>query len=432
MDAPAVPATSSRTHPLRLLVVAVFLAAVFISSEKAGQTETVRVAAEQSALYTQERAVAVPSPERSMTLTAPPFPPQVVTIADLFPEVVSPAPEVSLPQPALPQVSTPSVVRGVYLTGYSAGNEKTVTRTLALIDETEINAVIIDIKDATGKLSYQPLDPSLQALGVGSNRIGNLSALITRLHEKGVYVIGRVSVFQDPFYASHFSGEAFLDTRTGDMWRDYKGISWLKPDSRSVWDYTLAIARDAHAQGFDEINLDYVRFPSDGPLAYLQKLTTPGTRADVMESFFAYISPFFKQEGITLSVDLFGLTMSAADDLGIGQKLERIAPYVDFIAPMVYPSHFAAGSYGIASPAAHPAEVIAHSLAQGKQKLETAGLDPAMLRPWLQDFNLGAVYTSDMVRGQIDASEALGLSSWMLWDPANTYTRGALLPEGVL
>ncbi|MCC6198919.1 GTP-binding protein [Candidatus Nomurabacteria bacterium] len=412
---------NTASHPLRLLIIVAFFVALFAGWKKAGHTEIAHLAAEQTALYTQERAIAPVTSGRTMTLTTPPFPPQAIALANFSSEVAPPT--------VVPPASTPSVVRGVYLTGFSAGSERVVNRILSLVDTTEINAVIIDIKDATGRISYQPRDPSLQALGSGTNHISDLSSLIARLHEKGIYVIGRVSVFQDPFYADRFPGEAFVDTRTGALWRDYKGISWLRPDSRLVWDYTMAIARDAHAQGFDEINLDYIRFPSDGPLSFLQKVSTEGTRSDIIESFFAYIGPLFKQEGVRLSVDLFGLTMSASDDLGIGQKLERIAPYVDVVAPMVYPSHFAPGSYGIAHPAEAPAEIITHSLSQGKQKLEAAGLDPAMLRPWLQDFNLGAVYTAGMVREQIDASETLGLPSWMLWDPANTYTTSALLPE---
>jgi hypothetical protein len=152
------------------------------------------------------------------------------------------------------------------------------------------------------------------------------------------------------------------------------------------------------------------------------------SRVDTIKSFFAYIDPLLRGEGMVLSADLFGLTMSAQDDLGIGQKLESIAPHVDVIAPMVYPSHFAPGAYGIARPAEVPGDVIRIALSHGIKKLENAGLDPAKLRPWLQDFNLGALYTTDMVRAQIEASEALGLVSWMLWDPRNIYTKEALLP----
>lgn len=322
----------------------------------------------------------------------------------------------------------PVPLRGLYMTGWSAGNERMRERILGIADRTEINAVVIDIKDASGRLSYQPKDEALFATGVGTNRIKDLPGTIKAFHDKGIYVIGRIAVFQDPFYALRHSEDAFVDTRTGTLWRDYKGIAWLRPDSKAVWDYIVAIARDAHTQGFDEINVDYVRYPSDGPLASLARGTAE-SRTQVMESFFSYIGPLLTEGGMVLSADLFGLTMSASDDLGIGQVLERIAPHVDVVAPMVYPSHFASGAYGIASPAEHPGEMVRISLEHGIAKLEAAGIDRGKIRPWLQDFDLGAIYTASMVREQIDQSEGFGLSSWMLWDPRNLYTEGALTVE---
>lgn len=401
-------------HPIRYVVVLVFLAVLLISTEKAGQTEIARLAAEQEAVYSQERAPELPTAPIAEEAAEPP-----VREAMAVPAVADDGNHLSMPTP----------LRGIYLTGWSAGNAKTMARILKFIDETGVNAVIVDIKDATGRLSYQPLDPELLASGVGTNRIRDLSELISTLHERGIYVIGRVAVFQDPFYAAAHPGEAFLDTRTGGIWTDYKGISWLRADSREVWDYTVAIARDAHAQGFDEINVDYVRFPSDGPLAYLDKSTLTQGRAETIRSFFAHIDPLIRGEGIVLSADLFGLVMSASDDLGIGQKLELIAPHVDVVAPMVYPSHFASGAYGVANPAQEPYTIIKTSMSRGMKKLEAIGIDPATkLRPWLQDFDLGAVYTEQMVRDQIRATEELGLDSWMLWDPRNVYTGAALTP----
>lgn len=348
-----------------------------------------------------------------------------------FTQLVSPFVE---PEPLVEEqplhLPMPVPLRAVYMTGWSAGTERMRERILGIADRTEINAVVIDIKDASGRLSYQPKDPTLLATGVGTNRIKHLPAVIETFHQKGIYVIGRIAVFQDPFYALAHSEDAFVDTRTGALWRDYKGITWLRPDSVAVWDYLVAIARDAHAQGFDEINVDYVRYPSDGPLATLARGTAE-SRAQVMESFFAYIDPLLRGEGVVLSADLFGLAMSASDDLGIGQVLERIAPHVDVVAPMVYPSHFASGAYGIARPAEVPGEVIRISLGHGIAKLEAAGIDRNKIRPWLQDFDLGATYTASMVRDQIDQSEALGLTSWMLWDPRNLYTEAALTVEGL-
>ncbi len=404
-------------HPFRYVVILGFLAMVFLSTERAGQSEMVRIAAEQTALHNESRAPAVQPEEIVLEETAPAVLLEGEGVAE-----VSLQPSGHLPIPA--------ELKGIYLTAFSAGSSRGISRALELVEAAGINAVVIDIKDASGKLSYQPLDPILLESGVGTNRIKDLPSTIETLHNRGVYVIGRLSVFQDPFFAKRNPTEAFLDTRTGSLWRDYKGLEWLRPNSPVVWDYTIAIARDARAQGFDEINLDYVRFPSDGELSFLDRSSFSASRADTIADFFAYLGPVLRADGLVLSADLFGLTMSASDDLGIGQKLELIAPHVDFICPMVYPSHFASGAYGIADPAAHPYEIIRHSLSRGAAKLEAAGIPKEKLRPWLQDFNLGAIYTAEMVRSQILASEELGLSSWMLWDPRNIYTKEALLlPE---
>ena len=149
-------------------------------------------------------------------------------------------------------------------------------------------------------------------------------------------------------------------------------------------------------------------------------------KADVLEEFFAYLSEQLRPEGIITSADLFGMTMTNVDDLNIGQILERTAPHFDFIAPMVYPSHWPKGWNGFSSPATMPYEVVKISLEKGAERLRAMGEDPLKLRPWIQDFNLGATYTAAMVRKQIEATYDAGLTSWMLWDPKNIYTKAAL------
>lgn len=324
-------------------------------------------------------------------------------------------------------IKTPNPLKGVYVSSWVAGTKSTIDRVINLIDTTSANAIIIDIKDASGRISYAPVDYDLALIGAGTTRIRDLPALVKRLHEKNIYIIGRISVFQDAYYATKFPNSAYKDTRTGLTWNDNKGLSWVKNDNKEFWDYNIAIARDAYNQGFDEINLDYVRYPSDGPLSYLDTSSIQKGRTATMTDFFEYVDQEIRQKSkIPLSVDLFGLTMSAQGDLGIGQVLELVAPYVDYVAPMVYPSHFAKGTYGIADPANQPYAIIHKSLSDGISKMKAINEDPNKLRPWLQDFNLGAVYTPEMVKAQIQASENLGLKSWMLWDPKNIYTKSAL------
>lgn len=407
-----------RHHLYRYIIVIVFLGGIFISSERAGQSESDLIAIGQIALYNQERA-----PVEEVFLDNIDYP--IIKNVETEPigENIQAQQDLGLHLPM------PSVLHGIYLTSWSAGSQQTMDRIYKLIDSTSVNAVVIDIKDATGRISYQPLDPELLTLGVGTNRIRNLSKVISSLHERNIYIIGRIAVFQDPFYAKLHPEDAFVDNRTGGIWHDYKGIAWLRPDSQNVWDYHVRIASDAYMQGFDEINMDYVRFPSDGEISYIDKSTQIQTKADTIRSFFQYIDPLLRGQGMVLSADLFGLTMSANDDLGIGQKLEYIAPYVDIVAPMVYPSHFGSGSYGIAKPAENPYEVIRHSMSYGIKKLAVIGIGVEKLRPWLQDFDLGAIYSPTMVADQIRASEELGLKSWMLWDPRNSYTQEVLVRD---
>ena len=345
--------------------------------------------------------------------------------------VIVPVSETVPVSPTVPVIKThqdiPESVHGIYVSGWVAGTKTSMDRIMALVDSTSINTVVIDIKDATGRLSYQPLDPSLQVLGVGTKRIANLPALIKRLHDKNIYVVGRVAVFQDPYFATVRPESAFKDTRTGTTWHDNKGLAWLRTDDKATWDHTVAIARDAYAQGFDEINLDYVRFPSDGPLAYLDKTGITKSRPETVRDFFIYMDQEIRGESrIPLSADIFGLASSATGDLGIGQILEYIVPHVDYVAPMVYPSHFAKGTYGIADPAAQPYAVLYRSMSDAIKKMNAIQQNPSKLRPWLQDFDLGAVYTAEMVRAQITATNDAGLTSWMLWDPRTVYTKAAL------
>lgn len=348
------------------------------------------------------------------------LPKESITIAKSELEEITVSKEI---QPLLHQ-NMPTELRGIYISGWTAGNTKSMDRVFSTIEKGNLNAVVIDIKDASGRLTYQPLDPWLVEMGVGTNKISNLADLIKRLHDKNIFVIGRLTVFQDPYFARKYPDQAFKDKRTGVIWNDYKGISWLKPDSLFVWDYTVSIAKDAYAQGFDEINLDYVRFPSDGPLSSLDIAeNTTLYRSETMQSFFEYMDQRIRNEGIILSADLFGLTMSATGDIGIGQNLEMIAPYVDYIAPMVYPSHFGIGTYGIESPSHYPYEIIYRSISDGISKLEKIGIPKEKIRPWIQDFNLlGVTYDYEKVHAQIKALNDIGLYSWLVWDPKNTYT----------
>ena len=334
-------------------------------------------------------------------------------------------------------ITTPDQVKAIYMTSWVAGTINFRNRLIKLIDETEINSIIIDIKDYTGKISFEIEDKDLKKYDAVENRIFDIKELIELLHNKGIYVIGRISVFQDPHLVGQKPDLAVKKNKDGDVWKDYKGISWLDAGSVEVWNYAINLARESYNIGFDEINFDYMRFPSDGnmteiyyPISEDRIMRDPDKgKAKIMQEFFVYLSNGLNDLDLMLSVDLFGMVTTNADDLNIGQILEYALPFFDYICPMVYPSHYPRDFIGLSNPAEYPYEVIKYSMDKAVEKVLNASSSIDKLRPWLQDFDLGADYTAEMVRAQIQATYDSGLDSWMLWSAANTYTRGALLKE---
>lgn len=328
-------------------------------------------------------------------------------------------------------LDTPPSVKAVYMTSWVAGTPSLRSRVVRLIEESELNALVIDIKDYSGKISFQADDPLIAGYGAIENRIPDIKEFIGELHDKGIYVIGRISVFQDPHIAALRPDLAVQSKKTKSPWRDFKGLSWVDPASREVWEYTAAIGKVSYEVGFDELNLDYIRFPSDGDMrdiSYPAYNASTTRKSQQIEEFFSFISRTLRREtGAALSADLFGMTTTNRDDLNIGQVLERAALHFDYIAPMVYPSHYPPGFLGMQNPAAEPYRVVKYSLDRARERLRAA-TSTARLRPWLQDFDLGAEYTPEMVRAQIKATYDASVNSWMLWDPSNIYTKEALEP----
>ncbi len=336
----------------------------------------------------------------------------------------------AVPEIVVTHIKTPDPLKAVYMTSWAAGNQRFRNELFDLVDNTEINAVVIDIKDYSGKISFPVEDPLLVEVGSAEKRIPDIKKFISELHERNVYVIGRISSFQDSYLINIYPDSA-VKNKAGGIWKDFKGVKWLDAGSEKVWEYLVAIGRESYALGFDELNFDYIRYPSDGNM---QDIVYPWSgdrpRREVMKSFFAYLRQQFATSSIPISVDLFGLTTSAEGDLGIGQSLTDALMYFDYVAPMVYPSHFGKGFIGIPKPAEKPYEVIKYSMDQAILKASTTMANPNKIRPWLQAFDLGAVYTPAMVRAQMQATYDAGLTSWMLWNAGSVYKKDALLPKG--
>ena len=348
-------------------------------------------------------------------------------------------------------LKTPEPLKGIYMTQCVASMSSFREKLINLIGETELNAVIVDIKDYTGTVSFETGNSEIDVLnknGVGC-KVVDMQNLVEEMHNKNIYVIGRVTVFQDPLYVKAHPELAVKRKSDSGVWKDRKGISFVDVGAKPFWDYITAIATSSYAIGFDEINFDYIRFPSDGDMQDIYFSHT-GTIAkkEMLRQFFAYLDSKLANTGVITSADLFGMTTTNTDDLGIGQVLEYALMNFDYVSPMVYPSHYPPKFNGWPDPNKVPYEIVKFSMDAAVARdnslykeisTTTASttpdqylmkrLNPLQLRPWLQDNDYPVHYTAEMVRKQIQATYDSSLTSWMLWDPANTYTKEALLPK---
>jgi hypothetical protein len=324
-------------------------------------------------------------------------------------------------------------VRAAYLTYYGVAEPRIRDRVLDLVARTELNAVVIDVKGDRGLIPYRTEVPAALEAGVlGPVIMKDFDALLRSLRERNVYTIARIVAFKDTVLAHHRPDLAIIDSRTGKPWLDNERLAWVDPFREEVWEYVIAIAREAAAKGFDEIQFDYVRFPTDGKLsaAVYSAPNTSATRLPAIAGFLARARRELGPTGVFLAADLFGYTAFNANDTDIGQRVEELAPHVDYLCPMVYPSGYHLGIPGYRNPVARPYDVVRESVRLIRQRAQHT---PARVRPWLQDFRDYAfdkrVFGVREVRAQIKGSADGGGIGWMLWNPRNDYTAGALLPE---
>ena len=314
-------------------------------------------------------------------------------------------------------------IRALYLTSYTASLPDKIDNFISFMKNSALNALVIDIKDYSGVIAYDSQIDLVNQLQNDRNLIKDVPSLIKKLHDNNIYVIARQTVFQDPELTSKKPEWAVKNNRTGGVWRDYKGLVWADPTNEEVWKYNVAIAQEAISLGFDEINLDYIRFPSDGPMSQMQFANLASkSKAEVMKAFFKYVYENLKTEPAYISADLFGFTTERTDDMNIGQQIEDAALYFDYVCPMVYPSHYPSGYLGLKNPAADPYKVVKFALTKGEESLKPVENERAKIRPWLQDFNLGAVYTPAMVDLQIKAASEAGAYGYLLWNARNVYS----------
>jgi len=332
-----------------------------------------------------------------------------------------------LTSPAPAQELAPAstaTLRGVHFTGWTAGSTKARLSFRDQMKAAGFNAVVIALKDYDGHEFVHDVPFALKTKSF-MNAIPDLPRAVHDFKDAGIYTIARIAVFKDdhlararPDLAVHFPD--------GRIWTNDKGTAWVDPYQKEIWDYVIDIASRAAAAGFDEIQFDYIRFPSDGKTRlcrYSRADHSPATASAALREFLALARTRLKPLGVKLSIDTFGLTASVDNGMGIGQRMDQMADEVDYVSPMMYPSHYSKGQYGLKNPNRQPYLTVRQGV---KDALERLGGKPGQLRPYLQDFSLGIRYTPAHVRAQIRAAEEQGVTGWILWNAQNHYTWSAV------
>ncbi|OIO09649.1 MAG: hypothetical protein AUJ52_05985 [Elusimicrobia bacterium CG1_02_63_36] len=394
------PGTSVSTAPISVSTFAAAAESAALSTEPTVAVESVSVSTEE---VSNEVALEDDREDEAAIVEAPVKTP--------------PAAELAAPPGFEP-------MRGLHLTAWVAGTGRLRRQFLEKASGTVVNAIIVPVKEIDGHV-YIPGVASAREYGTQRLAIPRPEELVSDIHSAGMKAVARVVVFEDNLLARRKPEWAIQDV-DGGVWQNRKRLTWADPYRREVWDYNFEIAQRAADAGFDEIQFDYIRYPSDGELErcrYSNPHHSSSTAVSNLLDFLKAARSRFHSQGIPVSTALFGLTTSADDDLGIGQDIDLMAALVDAVSPMMYPSHYARGAYGLGHPNARPFEVIDYGLRDATRRL---GADAYKLRPYLQDFSLGVRYREHEVREQFRALEGRGVPGWILWNPQNRYTWDAL------
>ena len=314
----------------------------------------------------------------------------------------------------------PITVKALYLTFWGAsGNSKTMKRIFDIIEKTEVNAIVVDIKNEYGSLLYKTSFKQADSYGAHKNRTNrNIARFMKMMKDRDIYTIARIVTFKDEIQASN-NPEYAIKNLKGEIWRNHDEMGWVDPFDTRSHDYTIAIAEEAAKVGFDEINFDYIRFPAKTDLIFSKK-NTQESRIKAIDTFLNSAQKRLRKYGVFISVDTYGNICWSKDDNGIGQTVIDLAKHADYLAPMLYPSGFASGSFHFEYPAEHPYAVIYRSVKNIKDRINTR-----RVRPWLQYFkdykSKRLHYKKFEINEQIRAAENIKANGWMMWSPSSKY-----------
>ena len=324
-------------------------------------------------------------------------------------------------------------VKGIYVTGPMAGSSG-MDSLITLVDETELNAMVIDVKNDDGNITWKPESGSAAEIGACINYISDMQGLMVKLKEHHIYTIARIVCFKDPYLAAA-RPELALKKPDGTLVTDANGLAFVNPYREETWDYLVETALTASEMGFDEIQFDYVRFPigADADAADYGVDLQTDTKEEAITGFLSYAAEKLGEKGIVFGADVFGTIIGSETDAErVGQNYKAIGGIVDVLSPMVYPSHYANGVFGLEVPDAEPYETVLRALQGSDLELQAVGEEKrAVVRPWLQSFTASWVpghisYEGEEIRQQIQAVYDAGYEEWILWNASNRYSADGL------
>lgn len=330
---------------------------------------------------------------------------------------------------------TPAQVKGIFVTGAVAGTENTMPELTQMVEDSSLNAMVIDVKNDAGEVTYKMGLPLSQEIGAEVRYVSDMPQLIRHLKEKGIYLIARIVAFKDPVLAEQ-KPEYAVKNADGSVFHDNNGLAWVNPYNEEVWDYLIDLSRQAAALGFDEIQYDYIRFSTAEGIseADFGSESEGKTRQDAINGFLTKAYETLAPMGVYVSADVFGtIICNESDGRLIGQDYVEMAKHCDYICPMVYPSHYVEHAYGIAVPDAKPYDLIYAAVADGESKLNEAreadaSAHIAKQRPWLQAFTATwvkghIIYRGKQLRDQVAGAADAGVQEWLLWNASNDYDK---------
>lgn len=325
-------------------------------------------------------------------------------------------------------------VKGIYLTLYSASNDR-LDKLIEMTKRTKINTFVIDVKDDNGNMLFATKAAEKYSPNANKNApVKDIAALIKKLKDNNIYAVARIVSFKDPNYSKQHPERAIIYKNSGKPYTNSDGLIWASAYDKDLWEYNVEVSKEAAEAGFNEIQFDYVRFPAsnggrlDKSLDY--RNTSGESKPQAIQDYLKYAREQLSPLNVYISADIYGLVGSVADDMSLGQYWEAVSNVVDYVSPMMYPSHYANKTYGLSVPDAYPYETVYHSTKDSvarNKNIET----PAGIRPWIQAFTAPWVpghitYSDKQVEDQIRALEENGVKEYLLWNAGNKYSEGAI------